>query len=499
MDRVFSSRRRLYIGQVSRGQVSWGQVSSCVVVALALAGCPSPDAGAPSSSGQASPVDKAAATAGSSEAAAGANSKSPAIAAQTATNVPTAADPLPGVEAKTPAAVDSTTLANPNPEPAGDPKSAGPRMVGEARLGTFETSTGEIYFALSLMPEEAVLDPRPRRVVVLFDTSASQTGVYREDGLLAMEALLSGLADHDRVKVWALDVEVVPLTPDFVSPTDSVLESAIQQLKRRLPLGATDLRLGLETAMAEFAGDHEHAHRVAYLGDGVSRGDMLEMAEFGELVERLRSQHVSVASFAIGPQLDVETLAALANHTGGMVHVDAPNLSAQQSGLALARTVDASVFWPDSIRVSKSVSEIFPAKTPPLCSDRDTILIGQLADRRTCEFEISGTVGGLPIRFAWNLTPEAASDEFGFLPQLLRQARPSQGMSLATVGSPGLREVARVITATAEDLIAVGEKALNAGDLKGALSVAETVLRRDPKNPQALSIKRAVERQSKSK
>ena len=49
----------------------------------------------------------------------------------------------------------------------------------KARLATFDTSTGETYFALSLSPQAAKPPAPVHDIVVLFDTSASQTGIYR--------------------------------------------------------------------------------------------------------------------------------------------------------------------------------------------------------------------------------------------------------------------------------------------------------------------------------
>jgi hypothetical protein len=46
-------------------------------------------------------------------------------------------------------------------------------------------------------------------VLVLMDTSASQVGLYRQDSLAALEALLSGLSDQDRVRLVAVDVNAV--------------------------------------------------------------------------------------------------------------------------------------------------------------------------------------------------------------------------------------------------------------------------------------------------
>ena len=58
-----------------------------------------------------------------------------------------------------------------------------------ARMATYQTATGENYFALSLAATLPTTQ-KPTDLVVLFDTSASQAGAYREDALTALKTML---------------------------------------------------------------------------------------------------------------------------------------------------------------------------------------------------------------------------------------------------------------------------------------------------------------------
>ena len=87
-----------------------------------------------------------------------------------------------------------------------------------AKLATYDTPTGETYFALSLTPPTRPAAAEAHDVVVLFDTSASQTGMYREGALAALKSMLSGLGEGDRVKLVAVDLNAVDMTQRFVSP-----------------------------------------------------------------------------------------------------------------------------------------------------------------------------------------------------------------------------------------------------------------------------------------
>ncbi|HVX60392.1 MAG TPA: hypothetical protein VHC19_07320, partial [Pirellulales bacterium] len=67
------------------------------------------------------------------------------------------------------------------------------------QMETFAKPGDDAYFALKLVPSAAQPATKPHDVVVLFDTSASQTGEYRDKALKALDALLSGLTPKDRV------------------------------------------------------------------------------------------------------------------------------------------------------------------------------------------------------------------------------------------------------------------------------------------------------------
>ena len=107
-------------------------------------------------------------------------------------------------------------------------------MADEGRLATFSTAGGEHYFALSygLKPGTVAAQPAaPRDVVVLVDTSASQTGAFRDDSLAAVQSLLSTLLPTDRVKLLAVDLGAVPLTSGFVAPNGPEVDAALAKLQ----------------------------------------------------------------------------------------------------------------------------------------------------------------------------------------------------------------------------------------------------------------------------
>ena len=63
-------------------------------------------------------------------------------------------------------------------------------LGSNTRLATYDTATGDTFFALSLVPQVEVPAVRACDVIVLFDTSASQTGAYRSESLEVLRAAL---------------------------------------------------------------------------------------------------------------------------------------------------------------------------------------------------------------------------------------------------------------------------------------------------------------------
>ncbi|HRX78020.1 MAG TPA: VWA domain-containing protein, partial [Pirellulaceae bacterium] len=367
-------------------------------------------------------------------------------------------------------------------------------FAAESRLATFDSSTGEKYFALSLKPDNLGPPAAAHDVVVLFDTSASQTGLYRDDAIDALEAMVGSFGPNDRVKLVAVDLNAIPLTDGFVAPKSAEMQQALRKLNLRAPLGSTDMLAALQGAIDSYGPANANPRSVVYIGDGVSRANVIESKEFEAIVKDLVANRTSVSSMAIGPNRDGRLLATLANHTGGMLYLDSDQNSGQDAGVAMGRAAMGTVMWPIAAKLPTFVREAYPKQMPPLRADRDSILVGMLDGAGSQDLTVSYEVNGKKIDQSWRLTPEASSPDFGFLPQLVDNARPDAGLRLPTVGSAGLREAALVMTNNAEELAELGGHALRTGDIASARSAAAAAVARDPGNPHAVAVLDAADR-----
>jgi hypothetical protein len=297
-----------------------------------------------------------------------------------------------------------------------------------SELATFDSPAGETYFALSLRPTVSAPAASGHDIVVLFDTSASQTGAYRDDAFGALTSMLSSLGPDDRVKLMAIDLNSVAMTDQFVAPSGQAMQEGLSKLQRRVPLGSTDMQGGLRGAAATFTGPATRPRAVVYVGDGHSRGSLLHSHDLDSLVNDLTDKQIPVSSYAIGPGRDVMLLATLANQTGGMVYVDAAEGgSAEQAGLALAEVARATVYWPKTTDLPQAMQETLPSRVPPLRSDRDTVLIGKLDSRDPSSISMTMETGGQAVEMKWDVQPQESNEDYHYLPELVAQPAMMEG------------------------------------------------------------------------
>ncbi|MEC9094779.1 MAG: hypothetical protein VX438_18870, partial [Planctomycetota bacterium] len=226
---------------------------------------------------------------------------------------------------------------------------------------------------------------------------------------------------------------------------------------------------------------------------GMSKANLIDSDEFAEAVTGLAQQKISFSSYAIGPNMDIALLAAIANQTGGNIIVDSDEAGiTDRAANYLLATARAKVYWPEKVILPKEIVETYPANIPPLRSDRDVVLVGKLSSPGEFNISCEVQVDGKKIELNWPVKSEKSNSEFAFLPQLVEQARADAGITLPTLGSEGLRETGRMILASSNNLTKLARQAKARGATKEAQTLATAALKNDPENIGALILGKAV-------
>jgi hypothetical protein len=382
------------------------------------------------------------------------------------------------------------------------------RAAEFARLSTFVPGSGDGgYFALSLSPNVAQPLVGPHDLVVLFDTSASQAGEYRDRGFQALHALLESLSPDDRVNLLAVDVNVVALTPGFVKPAGSEMQAALAQLQRRVPLGSTDMYAAMEAVVKAYARQPARARAAIYLGDGLSPTNIITPALSRQFADQFTDAQVSVISFAIGPRVDLNLMGVLAKTTGGTVVFDespsGEQVNPRSAGRQLADAAHGWVIWPEQLTLPKGFQSVYYRGAPPLRFDRDTIILGAFTPGRMpsdgLDIRVAGKLSGKPISLQWQVSPRQSNEDQAYLVELVELSQLDGGVSLPDAGSAALDNLRRLVGVSARNFARLGRQAVATGDLNSARQLADEAARLDPTDQDALIIRQAVDRGSSRK
>ncbi len=343
------------------------------------------------------------------------------------------------------------------------------------RVLQYRAQTGETSYAIVLEPKLASRVTQ-RDHVVLFDTSASQTGEHRKQALAVLDSFLKSLPASDRIRLFGVDVGAKEFTTGFADSQSVPVETARKLLARRAPLGATDLGKGIEVALG--AMEPGRPATIHYIGDGVSGLNVLDVPKLQGLVNQLRTRQVPFSCFAVGPRKDLPLLGVLANWSGGVVLLDDADVRAELAGEQLAQAAVANVFYPSKLTTDAAQAKLFPSQPLPLRSDRETILLGKGAA------PTSVLIGDANQTLSWQVSATDSKDDQAFLSTLVQRAE-QQPLNVPFASSK-LLEIARSdFAARVNQLSNLGDAALFDHDLKRAEVIGKAIREMDPANETA--------------
>jgi tetratricopeptide (TPR) repeat protein len=296
---------------------------------------------------------------------------------------------------------------------------------------TYQVRSGETLFAWQLKPALEAAPARPRDVLVLVDTSASQAGKPLQQARQIISALASGMTGDDRISVWTVSTPAATRSlTEFAAPdSDAVKAAAVALTDVEYGSGATDLKGGFAKALATMAPNRGRHQVVLLLGDGDSNFDPISEADRVAIGSQMDANNQYFFAVPLGVKVNPSNLHGLASLTGGTVVRLQENLAdATKREEFLARlkaALDVPVLKADKFAFGAEVAEFYPTRLPPLRTDKPTLVMGKLAKpSEKVTLNVTGKSSGgkaVNLDLAQDL-PKSQADHF-FLNMMVEQWR----------------------------------------------------------------------------
>ena len=347
------------------------------------------------------------------------------------------------------------------------------QQVPDAVVFRTPAVAGQQHFAVAI--RSSAVPAEIRRHVILIDTSASQTGRFRDGSIELLTALISRLPAGHQVKVAAIDTTFEPLTEGFQLTGSTELKQSVKSLSSRTPMGATDLTSGLRAAFAE---NTSEPMSVLYIGDGISAADQLSLKNLDSLVDELLQHSVSFHALLLGPNIDTQLPGILANQTGGTFEQPVA-LDVVASAERLATQMSAAPVFVKDVEVSGSELKLAAGNSVALRADRHTVLFGQGSPSGSLTLSGQSADGS---ELFWKSAPGNVKEAGEEVRVLFARAAESDGLTSAVVGLEGLASSSQQFQLTITESISAAERFQKAGQKETALAIVRNALLLDAGN-----------------
>ena len=274
---------------------------------------------------------------------------------------------------------------------------------------TYKLATGETVFAWQVKPDLAATAPRPRDILVMIDTSASQAGAPMDRARMILDALAKDVGENDRIDVWTVNIAnpsaTRSLTNGFQAPKSEAITAAITKLTNsEYCAGAVDLPAGIDEAIKSFEQRAGRQQVLLFLGDGESAASKVPLTETTrvEMGNKLADKEIAFIAVPLGVKVHAENLHGLAMQTGGTVVRLTDDLVSEKTSSSfmtkLKTAFDTPILRTERATFGPEGIEIYPTRLPPLRGDRSTLIIGKAKTTvQTVSARIEGRVAGVKV------------------------------------------------------------------------------------------------------
>ncbi|MEY2726395.1 MAG: hypothetical protein RLZZ458_2262, partial [Planctomycetota bacterium] len=309
--------------------------------------------------------------------------------------------------------------------------------------------------------------------IILVDTSASQTGVYRLRTLQAVRDLLATLPADHQVRIVTADSAVQSLTSGFVAVRSAEADAAVSQLSKVTPIGATDLAAALQTVAQPLT----QPASIAYIGDGMSTGDLLNGNDLAATIRLLHKHQVPFHAMLLGPRMDAHLAGVLANLTGGSLsQLTADNITAQVG--SVAGSLQQTPVLVSNLQIASSGASLTVPGTVALRADRHTIIYGEGSVSGT--LEVAGSIAGR--QHSWSIDAQAVRQGGAEIAALAQKSSATGGLNSPYIGLDGLTQASADINTIIAQSVDTAKQLHKAGRTQQALQLISQAQQLDSGN-----------------
>ncbi len=268
---------------------------------------------------------------------------------------------------------------------------------------TYQPIQGDLYFALQLQPKLDKAPDRPRDILVMMSTTATQGGTGWVASHQIAEGIIETAREFDRVSLWTVNEPKFTknLTKDFLLPKvyedgKRLREAMTQYRAKEMPAGNADLKNALEEGLKSFDSSKDRQRIFLFLGDGLSTHNPMTEDDRVAIANKMKARRIAFFTVPLGQRFNPNTLHGLANATGGAVlrtRVDEEKLVD-----ALKRYEEAfagPVLYDSKLTLPAELTGICPSVLPPLRGDSPTLVVGRMPKApKQIDIEVTGAIDG---------------------------------------------------------------------------------------------------------
>jgi hypothetical protein len=364
---------------------------------------------------------------------------------------------------------------------------------------TYQPANGDEYFALQLKAILPPSQPRPRDVLVLIDTTASQAGRPLANARLVLDELAKAAKSDDRLDVWTVNTPDTTrsLTGGFKSVrSPKIAETSDYLTKKEYAAGAADLKNAIKKSLRDFGNRSDRQQVVLFLGDGESCLNPLTASDRSALAAEMTSREIAFFAVPLGTRLDAANLHGLASGTGGAVVRLLGEESPEKFIPKLTASFDAPIFYPSKTTFSAEVAEALPTKLPPLRGDAPALVAGLLkGSAKTIAVTAEGTLAGKRHTLTVSEAVPAPDASNYFLARLIGQWQASDRSAPALIRADrSLALTYEQVRLARDEVLTQAHWALSQNQLEAAAKLFDAALKFDPKDAEPTTGLRLVAR-----